>query len=118
MCAAEDEPLLLAGIFYKQFMIIYPFMGSNGRTTRLATKVLLVQMRVDASNLLSFENYYDQNVARYSERVGGGRSIYNQDEGRMIAVQQDAGRICRRPLLLCFWYRYIFENLRIIIIDW
>src|SRR3989344_3831796 len=40
----EIDPLILAGIFHKQMVIIHPFMDGNGRTTRLATKVLLAEM--------------------------------------------------------------------------
>jgi Fic family protein len=31
------DPLILAGIFHKQMVIIHPFTDGNGRTTRLAT---------------------------------------------------------------------------------
>lgn len=65
------DPLILAGIFHKQFVIIHPFMDGNGRTARLATKeVLLAQMGLDTFNLFSFENYYNQNVTRYFQTVG------------------------------------------------
>jgi len=64
------DPLILAGIFHRQFVIIHPFMDGNGRTARLATKVLLAKMGLDTFNLFSFENYYNQNVARYFHKVG------------------------------------------------
>lgn len=64
------DPLILAGIFHKQFVIIHPFMDGNGRTARLATKVLLADMGLNTFNLFSFENYYNQNVTRYFQRVG------------------------------------------------
>ena len=64
------DPLLLAGIFHKQFVIIHPFMDGNGRTARLATKMLLAGMGVNLFNLLSFENYYNRNIARYFQGVG------------------------------------------------
>ena len=56
------DPLILAGIFHKQMVIIHPFMDGNGRTTRLVTKVLLVEMGLNIFNLFSFENYYNKNV--------------------------------------------------------
>lgn len=62
--------LILAGIFHKQMVIIHPFMDGNGRTTRLATKVLLAKMGLNTFNLFSFENYYNQNVTRYFQQVG------------------------------------------------
>ncbi|MFA6047806.1 MAG: Fic family protein [Parcubacteria group bacterium] len=64
------DPLILAGIFHKEFVIIHPFIDGNGRTTRLATKVLLAKMGLNTFNLFSFENYYNQNVTRYFQEVG------------------------------------------------
>ena len=64
------DPLILAGIFHKQMVIIHPFMDGNGRTTRLATKVLLAKMGLNTFNLFSFENYYNQNITKYFQTVG------------------------------------------------
>jgi len=64
------NPLILAGIFHKQMVIIHPFMDGNGRTTRLATKVLLAKMGLNTFNLFSFENYYNQNVTKYFQTAG------------------------------------------------
>ncbi len=64
------DPLILAGIFHKQFVIIHPFIDGNGRTTRLATKILLAKMGLNTFNLFSFENYYNQNVTKYFSEVG------------------------------------------------
>lgn len=64
------DPLILAGVFHKQMVIIHPFMDGNGRTTRLATKVLLAKMGLNTFNLFSFENYYNQNVTQYFQTVG------------------------------------------------
>jgi len=64
------DPLILAGIFHKQFVIIHPFMDGNGRTTRLITKYLLARMGLDTFKLFSFENYYNKNITRYFSSVG------------------------------------------------
>ena len=64
------DPLILAGIFHKQFVIIHPFMDGNGRTARLVTKYLLARMGLDTFRLFSFENYYNQNVTKYFASVG------------------------------------------------
>src|SRR3989338_1138176 len=64
------DPLIIAGIFHKQFVIIHPFVDANGRTPRLATKVLLAGMGLNTFNLFSFENYYNQNVTKYIQNVG------------------------------------------------
>jgi Fic family protein len=64
------DPLILAGLFHKEMVIIHPFMDGNGRTARLATKFLLAQMGLDTFNLFSFENYYNKNVTKYFLTVG------------------------------------------------
>ncbi|MEK7550618.1 MAG: Fic family protein [Patescibacteria group bacterium] len=66
----EIDPIILAGIFHKQFVLIHPFIDGNGRTTRLLTKILLAEMGLNTFNLFSFENYYNKNVTRYFEFVG------------------------------------------------
>lgn len=71
------DPLILAGIFHKQFVIIHPFVDGNGRTVRLATKVLLSAMGLSTFNLFSFENYYNKNVAAYFEHVGVRGNYYD-----------------------------------------
>lgn len=71
------DPLILAGIFHKQFVIIHPFTDGNGRTARLATKVLLAGMGIDTFPLFSFENYYNKNVSRYFAEVGVTGNYYD-----------------------------------------
>ncbi|MDO8609116.1 MAG: Fic family protein, partial [bacterium] len=51
------DPIILAGLFHKQMVIIHPFMDGNGRTTRLVSKILLAKMGLNTFNLFSFENY-------------------------------------------------------------
>jgi len=72
----EIDPLILAGIFHKQMVIIHPFMDGNGRTTRLATKVLLAEMGLNTFNLFSFESYYNKNVTKYFQTVGEFGNYY------------------------------------------
>lgn len=74
------DPLIIAGIFHKQFVIIHPFMDGNGRTVRLATKVLLAAVGLDTFNLFSFENYYNQNVSDYFKHVGVQGNYYDIKE--------------------------------------
>lgn len=64
------DPLIVAGIFHKQFVIIHPFMDGNGRAVRLLTKALLADMGLNTFNLFSFENYYNRNVGTYFQQVG------------------------------------------------
>jgi Fic family protein len=70
------DPLILAGIFHRQFVIIHPFIDGNGRTARLATKVLLARMDLDTFNLFSFENYYNKNVGKYFASIGCSGNYY------------------------------------------
>jgi len=56
ICYIQDhkniiDPLILAGMFHKQMVIIHPFMDGNGRATRLTTKVLLAEMGLNTFNL-------------------------------------------------------------------
>lgn len=71
------DPLILAGLFHKQFVVIHPFMDGNGRTVRLATKALLARMGLNTFNLFSFENFYNQNVANYFKKVGVYGNYYD-----------------------------------------
>ena len=71
------DPLILAGIFHRQFVIIHPFMDSNGRTARLITKSVLARMCLDIFDLFSFENYYNQNVSNYFKTVGLSGNYYD-----------------------------------------
>ncbi len=70
------DPLILAGLFHKQMVIVHPFMDGNGRTTRLLTKILLATMGLNTFNLFSFENYYNLNVTRYFQTVGVRGNYY------------------------------------------
>lgn len=70
------DPLILAGIFHKQMVIIHPFVDGNGRATRLATKVLLAEMGLNTFSLFSFENYYNKNVTKYFKTVGEFGNYY------------------------------------------
>lgn len=74
---SQIDPLIVAGIFHRQFVLIHPFMDGNGRTCRLTTKVLLAQMGLNTFNLFSFENYYNKNVTRYFQTVGASGNYYD-----------------------------------------
>lgn len=74
------DPLILAGLFHRQFVVIHPFIDGNGRTGRLLTKVLLARMELDTFNLFSFENYYNQDVTRYFQTVGVAGNYYDLTE--------------------------------------
>lgn len=71
------DPLIIAGIFHKQMVIIHPFIDGNGRVTRLITKVLLAELGLNTFNLFSFENYYNKNVTKYFKFVGEKGNYYD-----------------------------------------
>ncbi len=71
------DPIILAGIFHKQFVIIHPFIDGNGRTVRLLTKAILAELGVDTFYLFSFENYYNRNVSAYFQNVGVRGNYYD-----------------------------------------
>jgi len=73
----ETDPLILAGIFHKQFVLVHPFIDGNGRTVRLATKVLLAGLGLDTFNLFSFERYYNGDVTKYFATVGERGNFYD-----------------------------------------
>ncbi len=64
------DPLVVAGIFHKQFVTVHPSHHGNGRAARLSTKMLLAGMGLNTFNLFSFENYYNKNVTKYFQNVG------------------------------------------------
>ncbi len=64
------DPIILAGIFHRQHVIIHPFMDGNGRTTRLLTTAILGHTGLDLFTIFSFENYYNRNITRYFKSVG------------------------------------------------
>ncbi len=71
------DPLIIASLFHKQFVLIHPFMDGNGRTARLATKFLLANLGINTFNLFSFENYYNKNVTNYFKNVGALGNYYD-----------------------------------------
>lgn len=64
------DPIILAGIFHRQCVIIHPFLDGNGRTTRLLTTAILGKAGLDLFEIFSFENYYNRNITRYFKAVG------------------------------------------------
>lgn len=75
--AKDSDPIITAGIFHKQFMLIHPFIDGNGRTGRLITTLMLKKMGLDTFELFSFENYYNTNVTKYFEKVGETGDYYD-----------------------------------------
>ena len=68
--AGKIDPVILAGIFHRQSVIIHPFIDGNGRTTRLLTTAILGRSGLDLFEIFSFEDYYNRNIIRYFKSVG------------------------------------------------
>lgn len=64
------DPVILAGIFHRQNVIIHPFIDGNGRTTRLLTTAILGKAGLNLFEIFSFEDYYNRNITRYFKAVG------------------------------------------------
>ena len=77
----EIDPIILAGIFHRQCVIIHPFMDGNGRTTRLLTTAILGQGGLDIFEIFAFENYYNRNISRYFQAVGLKGDYYELEAG-------------------------------------
>ncbi len=71
------DPVLLAGLFHKQAVIIHPFMDGNGRSTRLMASAILGMTGLELWSLFSFEAYYNHRVTRYFEMVGEQGDYYD-----------------------------------------
>ena len=71
------DPILLAGIFHKQHVIIHPFMDGNGRATRIMTSAFMGSIGFDMFEIFSFENFYNKNVSRYFDNVGAFGDYYD-----------------------------------------
>lgn len=76
----EIEPIVLAGLFHRQCVIIHPFIDGNGRTTRLLTTAILGKAGLDLFEIFSFENYYNQQITRYFKAVGLEGDYYDLAE--------------------------------------
>ncbi len=74
------DPVILAGLFHRQLVIIHPFMDGNGRTTRLLTTAILGKAELDLFEIFSFENYYNRNITRYFKAVGLQGDYYDHKE--------------------------------------
>lgn len=75
------DPIVLAGIFHRQCVIIHPFIDGNGRTTRLLTTAILGKAGLDLFEIFSFENYYNRNITRYFKAVGLEGDYYDLEGG-------------------------------------
>ncbi len=78
------DPIVVAGLFHRQHVIIHPFMDGNGRTTRIFTTAILGMSGLDLFGIFSFENYYNQNITRYFKEVGLVGDYYDHQAQGLI----------------------------------
>jgi len=74
------DPIILAALFHRQYVIIHPFMDGNGRTARLLTTAILGKAGLDLFEIFSFENYYNQHITRYFKAVGLEGDYYDLND--------------------------------------
>ncbi len=63
------DPLILAGIFHKQFLLISPFEDGNSRAAQILTRILLAQRDFKFFELLSLESRYRKEQEKYFQKV-------------------------------------------------
>lgn len=78
--SGEIDPIILAGLFHRQYVIIHPFMDGNGRTARVLTTAILGQGGLDIFEIFAFENYYNRNISRYFQAVGMQGDYYECEQ--------------------------------------
>jgi len=79
--SGKIDPIILAGIFHRQYVIIHPFMDGNGRSARLITTALLGSEGFNFFEIFSFEGYYNRNIRRYFNEVGLTGDYYEIHNG-------------------------------------
>lgn len=78
--AGTVDPVILAGVFHRRFVVIHPFMDGNGRTVRLLTTAILGMTGLDLFEIFSFEQYYNRRVSRYFKAVGLAGDYYDFED--------------------------------------
>lgn len=71
------DPVIQAGLFYKQFLLIHPFLKGNGRVTRLASATLLKSLGLKYFGLLNLEASFQRDRDGYFRNVGETGNFYD-----------------------------------------
>lgn len=101
------DPVILAGIFHRQNVIIHPFIDGNGRTTRLLTTAILGKAGLDLFEIFSFEEYYNRNITRYFKTVGLEGDYYDLTEGSDLNSSRDE----KNGIDFSAWLEYFAEGI-------
>lgn len=82
--AARDTgthaPLLLAGAYVFDFLMIHPFNDGNGRMSRLLTLLLLYQCGHEVGRFISLEKLVDESKETYYESLEKSTAGWNKGE--------------------------------------
>jgi Fic family protein len=70
------DPLLLAGLFHKQLLLIQPFAGDNGPAAWLATRILLSGMGLKTFKLLAVGECFRRDRVGYLAALGAQGNYY------------------------------------------
>lgn len=70
------DPLLLAGIFHRQLLLIRPFESVNEPAAWLATRILLSGLELERLDLLAVEHYLQVDRENYLAALGARGNYY------------------------------------------
>lgn len=82
LSASKEEqvhPIIRAGIFHLQFVMIHPFTDGNGRVARLLTQLLLYRDKWDFRKIIVLEDYYNRDrLAYYNAEMDTSGHTYKE----------------------------------------
>jgi Fic family protein len=78
--ADQHHPLLLAGAYTLDFLVIHPFSDGNGRMSRLLTLLLLYKGEYEVGRFISVESVIEQSKETYYDALAA--STVGWHEGR------------------------------------
>lgn len=71
------HPIIRAGVFHLQFVMIHPFTDGNGRVARILTQLLLYRDNWDFRKIIVLEDYYNRDrLAYYNAEMETSGHIY------------------------------------------
>jgi Fic family protein len=71
------DPLLLAGIFHRQLLLIRPFEAANEPAAWLATRILLADLGLERFELLALERRFQSDRDGYQAALGARGNYYS-----------------------------------------
>jgi Fic family protein len=74
------HPLLLAGSYVLDFLVIHPFSDGNGRMARLITLLLLYKSGYEVGRYISLEKLVAETKETYYEALGASTVGWHEDE--------------------------------------